>query len=459
MCNPCHSRDGLAGHDAAIEEAPSLPAGAVSVEPASPEGFCRQLHVAVEQSPVAIAITDLAGRILYANRCYQEVSGYPLSELLGRTPALVQSGETPAEVYRGLWGAITNGCVWEGVLKNRRGNGETYWAKQVITPVRNAAGELVNFVAVQEDVTKQRRQQNELRLLAMVFETGQATLITDAEMRIEKVNQAFVDITGYQAEEVVGQTPRLFKSGHHDKAFYDRLWESLETTGHWQGEIWNRNRFGEVYPLWQSITAVLDDQGQVRNYVAVFHNISERKRMEQELERQASRDHLTGAYNRRAFDSALRQAMQEAEQDGQPLSLLLLDIDHFKAVNDRHGHDVGDRVLQSVAERLSASLRSSDLLARWGGEEFAILLPGTPLKGAATFADRLRTQIAEQRLHGISITVSIGIGGLRAGEGPEPLLRRVDAALYRAKNAGRNSVVVDTEPGGNGESAHGEEMP
>jgi len=151
--------------------------------------------------------------------------------------------------------------------------------------------------------------------------------------------------------------------------------------------------------------------------------------------------------------------MQEAEHDGQPLSLLLLDIDHFKAVNDRHGHDVGDRVLQSVAKRLSTSLRSSDLLARWGGEEFAILLPGTPLKGAATFADRLRAQVAEQRLHGISITVSIGISALRPGEGPEALLRRVDAALYHAKNAGRNSVVVDAEPGGNGESAHGEEMP
>ncbi|WP_445001175.1 sensor domain-containing diguanylate cyclase [Halomonas mongoliensis] len=394
---------------------------------------------------MAIAITDLSGHILYANRCYQQVSGYSLDKLLGRTPALVQSGETPDEVYRELWGAITQGRVWEGVLKNRRGNGDTYWARQVITPVRNAEGELVNFVAVQEDVTQQRRQQEELRLLATVFETGQATLITDAEMRIEKVNQAFVDITGYSSEEVVGQTPRLFKSGRHDKAFYARLWESLKSTGHWQGEIWNRNRHGEVYPLWQAITAVHDEQGCVRNFVAVFHNISERKRMEQRLERQASRDYLTGLYNRRAFDAALRQAMQQAEGQAQPLSLLLLDIDHFKRINDRYGHEVGDRVLQSLARQLGSSLRSTDLLARWGGEEFAILLAGTSLPGAQTFANRLRTQVAEHRLQGLSVTVSIGIGELRYGEEPDSLLSRVDRALYRAKHAGRNQVRVDDQ--------------
>ena len=410
------------------------------------DDFCQQLQVAVEQSPVAIAITDLAGRIQYANRCYQEVSGYPLSDLLGRTPAMVKSGETPEAVYRELWGAIKRGEVWEGVLKNRRGNGEHYWAKQVITPVRNADGKLVNFVAVQEDITEQRRQQSELRLLATVFDTGQATLITDAEMRIEKVNQAFTDITGYTGDEVIGQTPKLFKSGRHDAAFYRRLWASLHERGHWQGEIWNRNRHGEIYPVWQSITAVQDDQGDVRHYVAVFHNISERKRIEQELERQASRDHLTGAYNRRAFDAALRQAMLQAEQAGQPLALLLLDIDHFKAVNDRHGHDLGDRVLQSMARRLGNSLRSSDLLARWGGEEFAILLPGTPLSGAQVFAERLRSRVAERPLQGLSITVSIGISGFRPGEGSDALLGRADSALYRAKRGGRDSVVIAGEP-------------
>ncbi|MBB3332531.1 diguanylate cyclase (GGDEF)-like protein/PAS domain S-box-containing protein [Halomonas campaniensis] len=439
-----HGHIGGEAESLAFPDRASGEEGATS--PRAPDAFCRQLLIAVEQSPVAIAITDLAGRIEFANQCYLEITGYPREELLGRTPAMIQSGETPESVYRDLWGAILAGRVWQGELLNRRRNGELYWASEVITPVRNDQGKLVSFVAVKEDITERRRQEQELRLLATVFETGQATLITDAEMRIEKVNQAFTDITGYEEDEVRGETPRLFKSGRHDKAFYRRLWQTLLETGHWQGEIWNRNKYGEIYPLWQSITAVQDEMGEVRNYVAVFHNISERKRMEQELEHQATRDHLTGAYNRRAFDAALRQSVSKANQDGEPFALLLFDIDHFKSVNDRHGHEMGDEILRRLAQRIRESLRNTDLLARWGGEEFTILLPDTRLQGAATFAERLRRQIADSRIRGLSVTVSIGITAYRPGDDADRLLSRADDALYRAKKAGRNSVVIHTEP-------------
>ncbi|WP_373183778.1 diguanylate cyclase [Halomonas campaniensis] len=441
---PYHGHIGDEAESLALSERELDKEGAIS--PRAPDAFCRQLLIAVEQSPVAIAITDLAGRIEFANQCYLEITGYPREELLGRTPAMIQSGETPESVYRDLWGAILAGRVWQGELLNRRRNGELYWASEVITPVRNDQGKLVSFVAVKEDITERRRQEQELRLLATVFETGQATLITDAEMRIEKVNQAFTDITGYEEDEVRGETPKLFKSGRHDKAFYRRLWQALLESGHWQGEIWNRNKYGEIYPLWQSITAVQDEMGDVRNYVAVFHNISERKRMEQELEHQATRDHLTGAYNRRAFDAALRQSVSKANQDGEPFALLLFDIDHFKSVNDRHGHEMGDEILRRLAQRIRESLRSTDLLARWGGEEFTILLPDTRLQGAATFAERLRRQIADSRIRGLSVTVSIGITAYRPGDDADQLLSRADDALYRAKKAGRNSVVIHTEP-------------
>ncbi|MGQ4879103.1 diguanylate cyclase [Billgrantia sp. LNSP4103-1] len=401
-----------------------------------------QLYIAVEQSPAATAITDTEGRIEYVNKRFLEVTGYSREELIGKTPAMIQSGMTPDGIYRDLWQTLRSGQVWRGELQNRKKSGELYWEAETITPVRNDAGEIVRFVAVKEDITERKRQEEELRLLASVFQTGQATLITDAEMRIERVNQAFTDITGYLPEEVIGHTPRLFKSGRHDKRFYGQLWESVRETGHWQGEIWNRNKYGEIYPLWQSITAVHDTAGRIRHFIAVFHNISERKRLEEELEQQATRDHLTGAYNRRAFDTAMRKAIRQAERSDNTFSLLLFDVDHFKSVNDRHGHDTGDAILKRLATLVSRTLRSTDLLARWGGEEFVILLQDTSAKGATLFAERLRQQIAETRLHGLAITVSLGIAEFRPGNSPEGMLERADAALYRAKRAGRNRVAI-----------------
>ncbi|RTR04409.1 sensor domain-containing diguanylate cyclase [Halomonas nitroreducens] len=414
----------------------------VSAHKATLQERYQQLYIAVEQSPAATSITDVQGRIEFVNQRFIDVTGYAREELLGRTPAMIQSGETPHEVYRDLWQTLKAGRVWKGELLNRRKNGELYWEAEIITPIRNDRGEVVNFVAIKEDITERKRQENELKLLATAFDTGQATLITDAEMRIERANRAFTEITGYQSAEVVGKTPKIFKSGRHGPDFYARLWDEVLTTGHWQGEIWNRNKFGDIYPLWQSITAVRDDKGEIRNFVAVFHNIAERKRMEKELERQATLDHLTGAYNRRAFDTAMRQAIYQAERDDESFSLLLFDIDHFKAVNDHHGHDTGDAILKQLADLVSRSLRSTDLLARWGGEEFTILLPDTRLRGAATFAERLRGQVAETRFHGLAITISMGITEYRLGDDMDGMLVRADAALYRAKEAGRNTVML-----------------
>ncbi|QFU00137.1 putative diguanylate cyclase YdaM [Halomonas sp. THAF5a] len=403
----------------------------------------QQLYIAVEQSPAATAITDVRGRIEFVNQRFLDVTGYAREELIGQTPAMIQSGETPPEVYRDLWQTLSAGRVWQGELLNRRKSGELYWEYEVITPVRNDAGEVVNFVAVKEDITERKRQESELKLMATAFETGQATLITDGEMRIERANQAFTDITGYREHEVLGKTPRIFKSGRHSREFYAELWDALLGTGHWQGEIWNRNKYGEIYPLWQSITAVYDDAGRIRHFVSVFHNIAERKRMEDELARQATRDHLTGVCNRRAFDAALQEAVWRAEASGERFSLLIFDIDHFKRINDRHGHDTGDAILKQLAARVADNLRSTDLLARWGGEEFTILLPDTRRRGTQTFAERLRGQIAEMRLHGLRVTISMGLTEYRPGDDMDSMLARADEALYRAKSAGRNRVVAD----------------
>ncbi len=405
----------------------------------------KHFYTAVEQSPLATGITDPSGRLLYVNQRFVEVTGYSRDELLGRTSALIKSGKTPDQTYQSMWLSLRAGQAWRGELLNRRKNGEEYWEYELITPILDQQGKITSFVTVKQDITERKRQEDQLRLMATAFETGQATLITDAKMCIEQVNRAFTLITGYRAEEVMGQTPRMFKSGQHDKAFYDKLWQSLETQGHWQGEIWNRNKQGNIYPVWQSITAVKGDDGAVRHYVSVFHDIAERKSVEQTLTHEATRDHLTGAANRRAFDRALITAVRSANEEGGNFALLLLDIDHFKAVNDNYGHDVGDSILHALTTLVQQSLRKSDLLARWGGEEFTLLLPGTPMEGACQLAERLRCDIAQATMPGPKVTVSIGLTAYRQGDSARDLLARADAALYDAKRKGRNRVEVRSD--------------
>lgn len=414
----------------------------------SPEALSHELrhfYTAVEQSPLATGITDPSGRLLYVNQHFVEVTGYDRNELLGKTSAVIQSGKTSASTYAGMWQTLRAGQVWRGELLNRRKNGEEYWEHELITPILDDQRRITSFVTVKQDITERKEQEDQLRLMATAFETGQATLITNADMRIEQVNRAFTQITGYTSAEVVGKSPRMFKSGRHGPEFYADLWKVLTATGHWQGEIWNRNKRGDIYPVWQSITAVKGDQGEVRHYVSVFHDIAERKSVERILAQEATRDHLTGAANRRAFDRALIKAVRAAREEGTELALLLFDVDHFKSVNDQHGHEVGDSILQALAALVQQRLRKNDLLARWGGEEFTLLLFDTPLQGAWQLAERLRSDIERARMPGPRVTVSIGMTGLQAGDTARDLLQRADAALYRAKRGGRNRVELPVE--------------
>ncbi|WP_230167508.1 phosphodiesterase DibA, partial [Pseudomonas mediterranea] len=290
-----------------------------------------------------------------------------------------------------------------------------------------------------------------LRQAAAVFDcTREGVLVTDRSGLIVHVNRAFMAITGYDRDEVLGRRPNLFKSGRHGPDFYRDMFASLNGRGEWSGEIWNRRKSGEIFPQWQTIRALVDDNGQVSQYVAVFSDISAIKDSQHELAHLAHHDPLTGLPNRMLFSDRAEQALASAQLHKRGCALLLVDLDHFKNINDSLGHSVGDELLKGVAERFQELFVPGVTLARLGGDEFAVLVENCSQPGqAAVLAQRILDALKEPlRLdsHALFINASIGISlfpgdALSAGQ----LLRNADSALFKAKSAGRDGYALYTE--------------
>ncbi|QQU66621.1 EAL domain-containing protein [Pseudomonas fluorescens] len=302
--------------------------------------------------------------------------------------------------------------------------------------------------ALQQPLKENRER---LRQAAAVFDcTREGVLVTDTQGLIVHVNRAFMEITGYQCEEVMGQRPSLFKSGRHSAHFYQQMFQALESTGEWSGEIWNRRKSGEVYPQWQTIRVIHDDQGQVSHYVAVFSDISAMKNSEHELAHLAHHDPLTDLPNRLLFTDRAEQALASAQVHKRGCALLLMDLDHFKIINDSLGHNVGDQLLKLVAERLSGLFGPGVTLARLGGDEFAVLAESCPqVVQAAALAQRMLNAMKDPFIfdgNQLFISASIGISLFPSDAlSAEQLLRNADSALFKAKSAGREGYALYTE--------------
>lgn len=323
------------------------------------------------------------------------------------------------------------------------------WAVVSAALIFVSRARLLSFIGLGARLRSEDRER--LRMAAAVFDsTLEGVLVTDRRGLIVHVNRAFMRITGYQQCEVLGQRPSKFKSGRHGIPFYQAIYATLAETGEWSGEIWNRRKSGEIYPQWQTIRAIRDDQGELSHYVAVFSDISAIKHSERELAFLAHHDPLTGLANRLLFTDRAEHALGAAQHNKRGCALLLLDLDHFQSINDGLGHTVGDVLLKLVGERLDETLGNGTTLARLGGDEFGVLLEDCEQLGqAAALAQALIERMKEPFAfddHRLFISVSVGISLFPSDAlSAEQLLRNADAALFKAKSSGRADYALYTE--------------
>ncbi len=317
-------------------------------------------------------------------------------------------------------------------------------------PVVGADDKYYGRVWYFRDITEHKRTEQELRIAATAIEAQEGIMVTDANNVILRVNQSFTRLTGYSAEEAIGQTPAMLHSGRQDPKFYRQMWETLTRDHYWQGEIWNRRKNGEVYPEWLSITSVINAEGQITNYIGSFSDITRRKAAENKIEQLAFYDPLTGLPNRRLLHDRLQHSFATSARHHKQGALLFIDLDNFKTLNDTKGHNIGDLLLIEVAKRLQACVRKEDTAARLGGDEFIIILEelseDTQKAAAQTEAvgEKILAAISQPYLlegYEYHNSASIGISLFRNHETTaDELLKRADAAMYQAKNAGHNTL-------------------
>ena len=411
------------------------------------------LRAIFNATPDAMLINNERGIITMANQQAEHLLGYPVNGLLGLpvealVPMSVRAGH-PAQRAQFSASSITRPMGSGRQVKAQRKDGSVIDVEISLSPIKTEQG--LFFASALRDTTERIQSETELRVSAAAFETHEAMTITDAQTVILRINRAFSDLTGYTANEVVGQKINLLKSGRHDTAFYTSMWESINLTGVWQGEIWDRRKNGEIYPKWLSITAVKDAAGVVTHYVGTHIDITGRKTAEEQIKQLAFYDPLTQLPNRRLLQERLKHGISQDSRSGRQLGLLMLDLDRFKAVNDSLGHLAGDELLQQVAARILARLREVDMVARLGGDEFIVLLEDIAQpEDAARVAEEIITDLSKPfcltQSDNIQIGASIGISLYpQHGDSPETLMDHADAALYQAKDAGRGCFAYFSE--------------
>lgn len=323
-------------------------------------------------------------------------------------------------------------------------SGEYRWIHDSGMPRFDPGGEFLGYIGACVDISEQKQADESLRLSASVFAHAQESImITDAHSNVVEINTAFTRDTGYGRDEILGKNPRILQSGLHNREFYQAVWQAIEASGYWNGELWNRKKNGEVYAVLLNISAVKNTAGKITHFVGISSDITYLKQHQQELQRIAQHDALTGLPNRMLLADRMQQALAQARREKHLLGVCYLDLDGFKIINDSLGHEAGDQVLIEVAKRIGDNIRGGDTVARLGGDEFVVLLYGLDeMEDYTSMLDRLLLAIARPislNQKEICVGASIGVSIFPSNsEDPDTLLRQADQAMYVAKQSGRN---------------------
>lgn len=401
----------------------------------------------VENLPDGLLLFSEEG-VTFANSAALELLGANgPDELEGRSPGDLLVCHREPDIDQRFHEVLKEGYRFPGFLEGEcrplDGSQPVQCELMATPPNRSLAGQ---GQLILRDITPRKQAEKYLRLATTVFEaSAEGMMIWDSQGRIEMVNEAFVDITGYTTAEVIGREARFLDAGRHGSGYFDLMESTVREKGHWRGDFWARRKSGETFVARLTLSAIRDDRGQISNYVGVFSDITEEKEQEAAIQHLANHDPLTGLPNRRLFHDRLTQALADRHReprDRNRLALLFVDLDDFKQVNDQYGHEHGDRALQEIAQRIRGTLREGDTVARFGGDEFVILLKHLPQeetaeelaqKVFAVISDPL--PVAEEE---VEVGASIGIVlAPKHGDQADTLLTRADHAMYRSKEAGK----------------------
>ncbi|WP_426359398.1 PAS domain S-box protein [Pseudocolwellia sp. HL-MZ19] len=400
-----------------------------------------------DQAAVGVALIDFNnGNVIRINQRYCEMVGYSLEEITSCNVFHDLTHPNDIDISLDSLNKLLSGEIRESTIEKRyiHKKGHTVWVETTISATWESDEQPQSIIVVIQDISARKKAEQVLQLSSRVFsDTQEGIMIIDEQRHIVDVNPAFVKITGYDHEEIIGESPLILSSGQQTPQFYNQMWESVTTHGHWQGEVWNRTKHGELYSELLNISSVKNKQNEVTHFVAIFSDITNIKHQQDKLNLMAHYDVLTKLPNRALFIDRFHQSIAHSKRTGHQLAICFLDLDNFKPVNDTYGHEAGDKLLIEVADRITNCIRKEDTVSRQGGDEFAILL--NDIKSASQY------EITIQRIHqslalpyfinGIqhNISASSGVTLYPSDNGDiDTLLRHADHAMYQSKLSGKH---------------------